>query len=71
MLKDSVCFHVNDFDVQFDHCPIIVNIRSLYCHQDNVVKIMCHKNIKWDEIKKHCFVNNVYKIYKVSIFAEL
>ena len=53
------CFKVLDFDAAFsDHCPILVGVQSLYCHDGtNTSHRKSPKNIKWDDNKKMSFQN--------------
>ena len=66
-------FIVLDFDAAFsDHCPILVGVQSLYCHDiTNTSHRKSPKNIKWDDNKRMSFQNHINRINKHQFMDHL
>ena len=66
-------FKVLDFDVTFsDHCPILVNVQSLYCqHEKTSSQRKSPKHVKWDDNKRTSFLNHINMINKQQFLKRL
>ena len=66
-------FKVLDFDVTFsDHCPILVNVQSLYCqHEKTSSQRKSPRNVKWDDNKRTSFLNHINMINKQQFIKRL
>ena len=58
-------FQVLDFNVTFsDHCPLFVEIQSLYFHQAPECLRKASSNCKWDDSRKVKFETNISNVNK-------
>ena len=61
-------FQVLDFDVTFsDHCPLLVEIQSLFCHETPEFLRKAPHNLKWGERQKVNFEANISKVDKTIL----
>ena len=65
-------FQVLDFNVTFsDHCPLLVEIQSLYFHQAPECLRKAPSNCKWDDSRKAKFETNISNVNKQIFLNNL